>query len=102
MLRASRYLSLATVVLLVVVACSAAAPSPSPLPEPPDLVGRAFLSTGVTEEGTQRDLVRDTRIRLDFSNGELGASAGCNLLGGDFAIVGGRLLVGPMHTTDMG
>jgi heat shock protein HslJ len=94
--------SLAIALLTVVAACSALTPPSGPTPGPTDLTGRTFLSTGVIENSTQRDLVRDTHIRVEFGNGQLGASAGCNLLGGPYELIDGRLVVGPIHATEMG
>ena len=87
-------------VLLVVgmallAACSAAgAPSPSGA----SLDGRTFLSTGV--EGA--DLVPDTQVRLAFADGNLNAQAGCNIMGGSYAIEGDRLRTTQLSMTEMG
>jgi heat shock protein HslJ len=70
---------------------------------PPDLDGRAFLSEAVTEDGAPRPLVEHTRIRLDFRDGQIGASAGCNSMGGPYRIDGGVLVVAEgLSTTEMG
>lgn len=66
------------------------------------LDGRTFLSSEVTANGQPRDLVPGTRIRLDFSDGRLGASAGCNTIGGTYRIADGQLLVGDLSTTEIG
>ena len=120
-----------TAVVLVLAACSAlpgGRPSPSPAPtatpnstptpfntdgpgstNPPgtagpgelaDLDGREFVS--VLLEDPSHQLVNGTRVRLTFRDGHLGASAGCNSLGGDYLIENGRLVVGPMSQTEMG
>lgn len=67
-----------------------------------DLAGRAFLSVAVTESGAERPLVPGTRIRFDFSDGNFGASAGCNSIGGPYSIDGGRLVVNELAMTEMG
>lgn len=67
-------------------------------PSANDLEGRTFLSTGI--EG--RTIAAGTRIRLTFQNGNIGASAGCNSMGGPFRIEGGLLRTPQMITTEMG
>ncbi|HUG48006.1 MAG TPA: META domain-containing protein [Candidatus Limnocylindria bacterium] len=91
-------------ILFVVAGCSVLPPAgASPTPEAtPALGGRTFLSTSVTLDGAGVALVPGTRIRLSFEPADLGADAGCNLLGGRYAVVDGVLEVGQMHTTEMG
>jgi heat shock protein HslJ len=69
-----------------------------------DLRGRTFLSTGVTENGQAKPLVAGTRIRLSFDEEgrRIGANAGCNHMGGDARVEGGRLVAGDMAMTAMG
>ena len=62
-----------------------------------DLDGRAFLSTDV--QG--RTIVAGTTVRISFENGQLGASAGCNSMGGPYRIDGGRLVTGQLAMTEM-
>ncbi len=99
----SRSLLLVVVSALLVGACSAggATPGPSDPPatrtEPDNLAGRTFLSTAI--DG--RVLVPGSRVRLTFDVGRIGASAGCNSMGGSVAIVDGRLIVGDLFTTEM-
>jgi heat shock protein HslJ len=66
--------------------------------------GRAFLSTGVTEDGNPRPLVEGTQIRLNFNEDGtgFGATAGCNSMGGTARIEDGQLVVGDLATTEMG
>ena len=65
--------------------------------------GRVFLSTAVTGGGAPRPLVEGTRIRLTFSEDRrLGASAGCNQMGGPAEIADGRLVVDSLSRTEMG
>lgn len=81
---------------LVISACAAQAQAVT-------LDGRAFLSTGVSQAGTARPLAPDTQIRLTFNpDGSLGASAGCNSIGGSFRIDQGVLRVEPGGMTEMG
>lgn len=89
---------LATVLALLVILASAgcaAAPATS-------LGEREFLSVNVTDGGVPRPLVPDTRIRLNFSGTNLGASAGCNSIGGTYRIEGGRLVFEGGGMTEMG
>ncbi len=84
---------------LVVAGCTLAMP-----PAGTDaLAGRTFLSTVVRQDGADRPLVPGSRIRLSFtSDGQLGASAGCNSIGGSFALDGGVLRFREPRTTAMG
>lgn len=61
------------------------------------LDGRTFLSTAVAGA----DLVPGSRIRLTFQDGNLGASAGCNSMGGAYRLEGDRLVTGQMSMTEM-
>ncbi len=61
------------------------------------LDGRTFLSTGVQGH----TLVPGTTVRLNFKDGQLGISAGCNGMGGAYTITDGKLTVAQMITTDM-
>jgi heat shock protein HslJ len=74
-------------------ACAATAPA---------LAERVFLSVAVTDGGAPRPLVAGTRIRLDFRASDLGASAGCNSIGGTYKIDGGSLVFESGAMTDMG
>lgn len=66
------------------------------------LTDREFLSVNVTERGAARPLVAGTRVRLHFSASELGASAGCNSIGGSYRVEGGRLVFEGGSMTEMG
>ena len=79
---------------LIFAACG----SDSPSGDSPDLEGHEFLST--TVEG--HDLVEGTEIHIGFTDGSLGADAGCNSMGGDYTLDGDILDVGPMFATEMG
>ena len=61
-----------------------------------------YLSVEVTEAGTPRPLVDGTVISLRFDDGRVGASLGCNHLGGPYELDGDRLLVEDLSTTEMG
>jgi len=69
-----------------------------------DLRGRTFFSIGVTESGQAKPLVAGTRIRLSFDEEgrRIGANAGCNHIGGDARVEGGRLVAGDLAMTAMG
>jgi heat shock protein HslJ len=66
------------------------------------LDGRQFVSITVEKNGTLQPLVSGTKIRLTFSGGSIGASAGCNSMSGDYSITGDKLVVGELATTEMG
>lgn len=66
------------------------------------IANRSFLSVAVTDGGAARPLVAGTRIRLDFRASDLGASAGCNTIGGTYRIDGGRLVFEGGSMTEMG
>jgi heat shock protein HslJ len=91
---------LAAAVLLV--ACTGgASPGGSEPPGPggPGAIdGRTFLSTAIAG----RALVPGSQVRLSFEGDRIGASAGCNSMGGSYAVDGGRLVVGALATTEMG
>ena len=77
---------------------SAPGPGPSGSPAAAGLEGRTFLSTAV--DG--RSLVAGSRITLNFRNGQVGASAGCNSMGGAYRLDGDRLVAPQLAMTDMG
>jgi heat shock protein HslJ len=78
--------------VLVVAACGGTVGGGAP-----QLQGRTFLSTQV--EG--RALVPETRVQLSFDQGSVGASAGCNSMGGDYSLDGNRLVVKQLAQTEM-
>ena len=96
----------ATLATLLVAACgSGEGSSPDAAPPAPAgaaLDGREFWSTDVTENGDPRPLVEGTRIQLRFDAGRIGASAGCNSIGGEYSIVDGTLVVSPIAMTEIG
>jgi heat shock protein HslJ len=71
----------------------------APIEDPAVLAGRTFLSTKV--EG--HDLVPGSQVSLSFQDGDrLGVSAGCNSMGGAYAVADSTLdIVGPMMQTEM-
>jgi heat shock protein HslJ len=86
--------ALAFAATLAVTACAAAAA--------PQLAGKEYVAAKVTDGGQDRPLVPGTKLRLNFSASDIGASAGCNHLNGTYRIDGGRLIVANLGTTDMG
>ncbi len=70
--------------------------------DPTSLDGSEFWSTSVTVDGVEKALVDGTRIALSFNDGHVGASAGCNSMGGTYSIDGSTLKVAEMSTTEMG
>lgn len=95
-MRTARLLSLLSMSALLISAC--ASPAQAARPD-----GRAFISTGVTVDGVDRPLVDGTQIRLDFArDGNLGATAGCNQIGGSWRIDDGVLRVDATSMTEMG
>jgi heat shock protein HslJ len=86
--------ALAIVAAVLGLAACAAAPS--------QLAGMEFISVAVSENGAPRPLVADTRIRLEFTDGNLGGNAGCNHFGYSYRIEDGRLVLGEGGMTAMG
>lgn len=66
-----------------------------------DLDGRAFVGDDVTVDGEPLPLAADTKVRLSFADGELGAEAGCNSMGGPYRFDGDTLLVEGLSSTEM-
>jgi heat shock protein HslJ len=75
---------------------------PSGPPAAPGLDGRTFLSVNVTNRGVEQPLVPGTTIRLSFTNGQISASAGCNIFGGTYRLEDGVLIVDGGGMTEMG
>jgi heat shock protein HslJ len=80
---------------------TSAAPSTVPgggtAPTDADLAGRGFIVTGATGH----DPVAGSEITLTFDAGRIGVRAGCNQMGGGYAIKDGKLDIGPMMSTEM-
>ena len=86
------------VLVVLLAACGGGAPPGGSTA----LDGRAFLSTSVTERGADRPLVDGTQIRISFDDGQIGASAGCNTMGGTYRIEDGVLVFEGGSMTEMG
>ena len=85
-------------VALLVTACAGGVGASGSGPPPTGLAGRTFLST--TLEG--RALVAGSSIRITFQDGRISLSAGCNQMGGTYALDGDRLAVRDLGMTEMG
>lgn len=60
----------------------------------PALEGRVFLAQKVTEGGAPRPLVEGTQLSLSFhEKSRIGAHAGCNSMGGGYAVEDGALVI---------
>jgi heat shock protein HslJ len=92
-----KHIGTSLILVLLLAACSEVAPGGGA-----GLEGREFLSTSVTEDGEDRLLVADTRIRLNFDDGQIGASAGCNTMGGTYRLEGDVLVFEGGGMTEMG
>jgi len=82
---------------LLATACTAASQAPNATVD-----GRVFLSTAITDGDDPHPLVDGTQVRIAFRDGQITLSAGCNTIGGAYAIADGRLLVSDLSTTEMG
>lgn len=66
-------------------------------------LAEVYLSVEVIEAGEPRPLVEGTVIRLTFDEAHVGASLGCNSLGGTYHLDGDLLVVDEgLSTTEMG
>jgi heat shock protein HslJ len=66
-------------------------------------VGTSYLSVKVTEDGKVKPLAPNTRIRLDFRNdGALSFHTGCNQLGGEISLDGGKIVMDGYGGTEIG
>lgn len=89
-----KWLSIPLALALVLSACATISAPP--------LDGTEWLSTSVTEDGADRPLVDGTQISLRFADGQLGASAGCNAIGGAYRIDDDTLVFDGGSMTEMG
>lgn len=67
----------------------------------PQFVGRTYIATSVTQDGTPRAVVPGSQLRLSFQEDAVGASAGCNTMSGSGGITEGILVVTDLATTEM-
>jgi heat shock protein HslJ len=80
---------------MVLIACSSAG---APNPSTASLDGHTYVLTDI--EGAE--LVPGTQVTLTFTNDNLNARAGCNIMGGTYSIDGDRLVTTQMSMTEMG
>jgi heat shock protein HslJ len=52
----------------------------------PDLDDTSWIATSVTEGGQPRALVPGSQVRVDFADGNISISAGCNGMGGSYTL----------------
>ena len=64
--------------------------------------GKEFWSTSVNEGGINRPLAEGTRISLRFEAGGVRVGAGCNNIGGTYAIDDNVMVIDSMFSTEMG
>lgn len=79
-----------------------APPTNSPAGTGPALDGRTFLSIKVTDGGVDKPLVAGTVIRISFTDGQIGSSAGCNTIGGTYTVDADTLIFQGGGMTEMG
>ncbi len=92
MRRALRALLCTTVLLAGAVGCARRAASPAAADTSTWPEGREFWSIGITEDGTPKTLVEGTKLTVEFGKpGQLQLHAGCNLLGIEANLEGGRI-----------
>lgn len=72
--------------LLVVASCGDSGTPDVSARSVPDLDGTSWIVTTVTENGSPRALVPDSEIRVSFTDGGIGIDAGCNHIGGQYAL----------------
>jgi heat shock protein HslJ len=88
--------------VLMAAGCASGGPGGGPAPGAGgsvDVAGRTFLSTAVTGA----TLVPETQVRLSFTDdGRVTANAGCNGMGGPYALDGATLVVDDLAITEMG
>jgi heat shock protein HslJ len=107
-MRTRTRLLLSAALAVFVAACSAGtgAPAPTAGADPPitsapagpkGLVGRTFLAA----DAVGHTLVPGSVVRVSFQAGQVGATGGCNSMGGPYTIAGDRLTVGQLAMTEM-
>jgi heat shock protein HslJ len=93
---------------LSLAACGAEVRTTEPGGEPSTAVtsspvGKSYLSIKLTEDGKVKELVPETRIRLDFGDdGVLGFHAGCNHMGGMVSLHDGTVSMDGYGGTQIG
>jgi heat shock protein HslJ len=68
----------------------------------PDLDGTSWIATTITENGAPRALAAGTELRVDFNEGNISVSGGCNGMGGNYSLSSeAELTAGPLAGTMM-
>jgi len=107
-MRTRTRLPLTAALAVLVAGCSAGTGAPAPTTGggppiasapagPKGLEGRTFLAT----DAVGRTLVPGSVVRVSFQAGRVGATGGCNSMGGPYTIAGDRLTVGQLTMTEM-
>lgn len=94
-------LGLALAMAAILAACTSGGVAPSGGTSggsSPTLDGHTYLSTAI--DGAA--LVPGTQVRVAFADGNLNASAGCNMMSGRYAVDGNRLAATELAMTEMG
>lgn len=94
---AARLAVVFVLVAVVAAACSAGGGASGASSAPAGLAGRTFLSTAIAG----RALVAGSAVRLQFKDGTVTASAGCNTMGAGYTVDAGVLHVGQVSSTEM-
>jgi heat shock protein HslJ len=91
----------AVALLLVLTACGAEG-EPEPAGPAPVALSGTYVVTSVTVDDAAHALVKGSEVRLTFTDGKLGMTAGCNHLFGDYTFDADQLTVGTIGGTEMG
>lgn len=102
MIRSTRLLAAMLAIIVISSACGDDPVSSTDGPAESSLSGREFWATSVAEAGSEHVLVAGTRIAVEFDDGTIGASAGCNAMGGSYSLDADVLIVEEMSMTEMG
>jgi heat shock protein HslJ len=95
----SNRIALAALVLVAATGCTGNQPGQGT----PNLRGKVYVSSSVTEQGKPRALVEGTKVDLRFTDDDrLIANAGCNMMQGPVSLDDGKLSVAEISTTAMG
>lgn len=92
-------IALAALVLVAATGCAANQPGQGT----PNLRGKVYVSSSVTEQGKPRALVEGTKVDLRFTDDDrLIAKAGCNMIQGPVSLGDGKVSVAEISSTAMG
>lgn len=91
-----------TLLFLIMTACGNQVGRLGPSVTAPAARDASYVVTGITRAGQARPLVNGSQLRLDFANGRLTVTAGCNTMSGAYRQHGNRITVSSLATTEMG